>query len=134
MAAVHRSGTTRRNGDRLRGRTELPSAGTGRAGGQYEPRAQTFHPPGIVGVIGSAVGSAYLLGLDVERIRHAVGIAASRATSLIGNIGTMTKCAHCGAAAAAGLDDAALLAARGFTANPDIGFRSILRKLRKLAD
>ena len=89
------------------------------ASGQYEPRALTFHPPGIVGVIGSAVGSAYLLDLDVEHIRHAVGIAASRATSLMGNIGTMTKCAHCGAAAAAGLD-AALLAARGFTANPDI--------------
>jgi len=86
---------------------------------QYEPRDLTFHPPGIVGVIGSAVGSGYLLGLEVERMRHAIGIAASRAGSLMGNIGTMTKCAHCGAAAAAGLD-AGLLAARGFTANPDI--------------
>ena len=43
---------------------------------------------------------------------------SQRATSLIGNIGTITKCAHCGVAAAAGLD-AALLAVRGFTANPD---------------
>jgi aconitate decarboxylase len=31
----------------------------------------------------------------------------------------MTKCTHCGQAAASGLD-AALLAKRGFTANPDI--------------
>jgi 2-methylcitrate dehydratase PrpD len=69
-------------------------------------------------VIGSAEGSAYLLGLNVERTRHAIGISASRATSLMGNIGTITKGAHYGVAAAAGLD-AALLAARGFTANPD---------------
>jgi 2-methylcitrate dehydratase PrpD len=89
------------------------------ASGQYEPRDLTFHPPGVVGVIGSAIASASLLGLDVERSRHAVGIAASRASSLIGNIGTMTKSAHCGAAASGGLD-AALLAARGFTANRDI--------------
>jgi MmgE/PrpD N-terminal domain len=73
------------------------------------------------------VGSAYLLGLNVERIRHAIGISAPRATSLIGNIGTMTKCAHCGVAAAAGLD-AALLVARGFTANPDPSKAAWLRR------
>ena len=42
------------------------------ASGQYEPRALTFHPPGIVGAIGSAVASAYLLGLEADRVRHAV--------------------------------------------------------------
>jgi 2-methylcitrate dehydratase PrpD len=86
---------------------------------QHEPRDLTFHPPGIVGVIGSAVASAYLLGLDPIATCNAIGIAASRAASLMGNIGTMTKCTHCGTAAASGLD-AALLAARGFNANPDI--------------
>jgi aconitate decarboxylase len=78
-----------------------------------------FHPPGVVGAIGSAISSAHLLGLDVTQTRNAVGLAASRAGTLIGNIGTMAKCTHCGLAAAMGLD-AALMARRGFTANPDI--------------
>jgi 2-methylcitrate dehydratase PrpD len=86
---------------------------------QYEPRELVFHPPGVVGVIGSAIASAHLLGLDVTQTRNAVGLAASRAGTLIGNIGTMAKCSHCGLAAAMGLD-AALMARRGFTANPDI--------------
>lgn len=86
---------------------------------QYEPRELKFHPPGVAGVIGSAVAAADLLRLDLAQMRHAVGLAASRAGTLIGNIGTMTKCTHCGMAAAMGLD-AALMAHRGFTANPDI--------------
>ena len=89
------------------------------ASGLYEPRELTFHPPGVVGVIGAAVAASHLLGLQDGAMRHAVGIAASRASSLIGNIGTMTKCGHCGLAAAMGID-AAMLAAAGFTANPDI--------------
>lgn len=89
------------------------------ASGLYEPRELTFHPPGVVGVIGAAVAASHLLKLDAEAMRHAVGIAASRASSLIGNIGTMTKSSHCGLAAAMGID-AAMLAAAGFTANPDI--------------
>jgi aconitate decarboxylase len=47
---------------------------------------------------------------------NAIGIAASRAGSLLANAGTMTKSTHCGHAAALGLESA-LLAARGFTAN-----------------
>ncbi len=86
---------------------------------QYEPRGLVFHPPGVAGPVGSAVAASHLLGLGVAQLRNAVGIAASRAGSLLANIGTMTKCTHCGNAAAAGLD-AALLAARGLSANPDI--------------
>lgn len=86
---------------------------------QYEPRGLVFHPPGIAGPIGSAVAASHLLKLGPDRLRNAIGIAASRAGSLLANIGTMTKCTHCGNAAAAGLD-AALLAARGLTANPDV--------------
>ena len=89
------------------------------ASGQYEPRALVFHPPGVVGPIGSAVAAGHLLGLDAGRLAHAVGIAASRAGALLANVGTMTKSLHCGVAAAAGLE-AALLAARGFTANTDV--------------
>ena len=70
-------------------------------------------------MFGSAVVASALLGLDVEGLQHALGIAASRAGSLLANVGSMTKCTHCGNAAASGLD-AALLAKRGFTANPDV--------------
>ena len=80
---------------------------------------ESFHPPGVVGPIGSAVAAGHLLGLDSETLPNAVGIAASRAGSLFANAGTMTKCTHCGHAAQTGLE-AAMLAARGFTSNPDI--------------
>jgi 2-methylcitrate dehydratase PrpD len=86
---------------------------------QFEPRALVFHPPGVAGPIGSAVAASHLLNLGPDQLRNAIGIAGSRAGSLMANIGTMTKCTHCGNAAAAGLD-AALLAARGLNANPDV--------------
>lgn len=86
---------------------------------QYEPRKITFHPPGVVGPIGAVIATGHLLDLSPLELAHGVGIVASRAGSLSGNIGTMTKSAHCGYAAANGLD-ASLLAARGFTANPEI--------------
>jgi len=95
---------------------------------QFEPRGLTFHPPGVAGPIGSAVAASHLLGLGPDRLRNAVGIAASRAGTLLANIGTMTKCTHCGNAAAAGLD-AALLAARGLSAN-----RNIIEAPNGLAD
>ncbi len=89
------------------------------ASGQFEPRELVFHPPGVVGVMSAAGAAAHLLKLDAERLRHALGLAASRAGALLANVGTMAKSTHCGLAAAMGLD-AALLAARGFGANPDV--------------
>lgn len=89
------------------------------AGDQYVPEDLLFHPPGVAGVLGSAVVAATLLKLDALKLRHALGIAASRAGALLANIGSMTKCTHCGNAAAGGLD-AALLARRGFTGNIDV--------------
>jgi aconitate decarboxylase len=89
------------------------------AADQYTPEALRFHPPGVSGVLGSAVVAATLLDLDAERLRHALGIAASRAGALLANVGSMTKCTHCGHAAASGLE-AALLAMGGYTANPDV--------------
>ena len=89
------------------------------AGNQYIPEDLKFHPPGVAGVLGSAVVAAELLQLDMLQLRHALGLAASRAGSLLANVGSMTKSTHCGNAAASGLD-AALLAQRGFTANPDV--------------
>jgi aconitate decarboxylase len=86
---------------------------------QYEPRGLLFHPPGVAGPIGSAVAASHLLNLGLEQVRNAIGIAASCAGTLLANVGTMTKCLHCGNAAAAGLD-AALLASRGMNANRDV--------------
>jgi aconitate decarboxylase len=89
------------------------------AADQYEPERLRFHPPGVAGVIGAAVTAAHMLDLDADRLRHALGIAASRCGTIMANVGTMTKAAHCGGAAAAGLDSA-LLAELGFSANPDV--------------
>jgi aconitate decarboxylase len=86
---------------------------------QYTPGHLKYHPPGIVGVMGSAVAAAHLLQLDADQLCNALGIAASRAGGLMANVGTMTKATHCGWAGAAGLD-AALLAKRGFTGNTEI--------------
>lgn len=79
---------------------------------------EVFHPPGVVGPIGSAIAAGHVLQMDAVRLAHAVGIATSRAGSLFANAGTMTKCTHCGHAAQTGLE-AAVLAARGFTADPE---------------
>lgn len=86
---------------------------------QYEPGKLKYHPPGVVGVMGSAVAASHFLGFHVEQLQHALGIAASRAGGVMANVGTMTKATHCGWAASAGLD-AALLARRGFTGNTEI--------------
>ena len=86
---------------------------------QFVASDARFHPPGQVGPMGAAVAAGHMLGLDVGGFRNALGIAASRAGSLLANAGTMTKSTNCGVAVSAGLD-AAMLAARGFTGNPDI--------------
>lgn len=86
---------------------------------QYEPGHLKYHPPGVVGVMGSAIASAHLLKLDQQQLQNALGIAASRAGGVMANVGTMTKATHCGWAGSAGLD-AALLAKRGFTGNMEI--------------
>jgi len=85
----------------------------------FEPKDLKFHPPGVVGAFGAAVAAGHLLGLDADRLAHALGLAGSRTGALLANVGTMTKSTHCGLAGALGLE-AALLAARGFTANTGI--------------
>lgn len=88
------------------------------ASGQFEPGELGFHPPGAVGALGSAFACGLLLALDAHALTHALGIAASRACGIQGNVGSMTKALHCGQAALSGLE-AAMLAARGFTADAD---------------
>ena len=89
------------------------------ASGEFAPKDLSYHPPGITAPFSSAVAAAHMLGLDEEQLRHALGMAASRTGSLLANIGSMTKATHCGLGGSLGVD-AALLAARGFTANPEI--------------
>lgn len=86
---------------------------------QADVKSHRFHPPGLAGPMGAAVTAGHLLGLDVMKQRYALGIVASRVGSLLANVGTMSKSTNCGHAVAEGTD-AALLAERGFTANPDI--------------
>jgi aconitate decarboxylase len=78
-----------------------------------------FHTPGVIGVMGSTAAAAHLMQLKPEQLAHAFGIAASRCGGLSANTGSMVKCTHCGNVAQAGLE-AAQLAARGYTAHPDI--------------
>ncbi|MFV0297197.1 MAG: MmgE/PrpD family protein [Hyphomicrobiaceae bacterium] len=77
-----------------------------------------FHATGTMGTFGAAAGAANMLKLDAERTAMALGIAASEASGLKINFGTMTKPLHAGKAAMNGLM-AARLAARDFTARPD---------------
>ncbi|MBI3329042.1 MAG: MmgE/PrpD family protein [Nitrospinae bacterium] len=78
-----------------------------------------WHPTAIFGTMAAAVTASKLLGLDVDRTRVALGIAGSQAAGLRRNFGTMTKPFHPGNAARSGVV-AGKLAARGFTADPDI--------------
>ncbi len=81
--------------------------------GHYEAG---FHATGTMGTFGAAAACARLMGLDGAATTHALSIAASQASGLKVNFGTMTKPYHAGKAAMNGLM-AARLAARGFTAS-----------------
>lgn len=75
-----------------------------------------WHNTSSTGRLAATAALAHLVGLDQERTRHALGIAASSAAGSLANFGTMTKPLHAGLAAR----DAVMavgLARRGFTAN-----------------
>ncbi len=73
-----------------------------------------FHATCTLGTLGAAAAAAKLLELDPVQARHALAIAASQASGLKENLGTMTKPLHAGHAARSGVF-AALLAREGFT-------------------
>ena len=77
-----------------------------------------MHSSGTVGTFGAYAAAAKLLGLNGDKLRSGFGIAASFAAGIRCNFGTMTKPLHVGRAAENGIT-AALLAAHGFTADPD---------------
>jgi 2-methylcitrate dehydratase PrpD len=75
-----------------------------------------WHCTSTLGTIGAAAAASRLLGLDALRIGHAIAIAASEASGLKENFGTMVKPLHAGLAARNGVL-AALLAKDGMTAS-----------------
>jgi 2-methylcitrate dehydratase PrpD len=77
-----------------------------------------FHSSGTIGTFGAMVAAAKLLGLDRGAVAHALSIAASMASGIRVNFGTMTKPLHVGRAAQNGVL-AAELAQRGLTGGGD---------------
>jgi len=78
-----------------------------------------FHATGTLGTIGSAAGAARMLDLGEHETRIALGLAATQASGLRENFGTMTKPLHAGRAAENAVF-AVELAAGGFTAATDV--------------
>ncbi len=77
-----------------------------------------WHPTATLGTFGSAAACAHLLKLNVQQTAVALAIAASFASGLKANFGTMVKPLHVGHCSRNGLF-AALLARDGYTANAE---------------
>jgi 2-methylcitrate dehydratase PrpD len=75
-----------------------------------------WHATSSIGSLGCAAAAASVLGLDPVQTRHALGIAASLASGLKENFGSMTKPFHAGHAARNGVF-AAMVAREGLTAS-----------------
>lgn len=75
-----------------------------------------WHPTATLGVFGAAAASAHLLGLNPAQTTTALAIAASFASGLKANFGTMVKPLHVGQCARNGLL-ATLMAQAGYDAN-----------------
>ena len=89
-----------------------------RLGQSMNPRhyERGWHCTSTLGSVGAAAAASRLLGLDAERAAHALAIAASEASGLKENFGSMVKPLHAGLAARNGVL-AALLAKAGMTAS-----------------
>jgi 2-methylcitrate dehydratase PrpD len=90
----------------------------GRLGRAMNPRhyPRGWHCTSTLGTIGAAAAASRLLGLDATASNHALAIAASAASGLKENFGTMVKPLHAGLAARNGVV-AAQLAGAGMTAS-----------------
>ncbi len=77
-----------------------------------------WHGTPVFGVFGAAAASGRILGLNAAQMQNALGVAASMASGLAKNFGSLTKPLHAGLAAKNGVL-AALLAQRGITANKE---------------
>ncbi|HEX3383308.1 MAG TPA: MmgE/PrpD family protein [Paraburkholderia sp.] len=77
-----------------------------------------WHPTSTLGVFGACAAASRLMRLDASRTAMALSIAASFASGVKANFGTMTKPLHVGHASRNGLI-AAQLAREGFTSSED---------------
>jgi 2-methylcitrate dehydratase PrpD len=89
---------------------------TSRLGNATYPSHYTagWHSTGSVGVFGAAVAIGRLLGLDLQQMVWAIGLAGTQAAGVREQFGSMGKALHPGRAAQSGYG-AALLAREGFT-------------------
>ena len=78
-----------------------------------------FHSTPVFGSLGAAIACASLLKLDVDKVKAALGVAASAAGGIHRQQGSMVKPFHAGNSARNGAE-AALLASQGFTADAAI--------------
>ena len=88
-----------------------------------------WHNTSFIGTMAAAGAAAKLLDLNERQVRRAFGIAASLASGLRQNFGTMVKPLHAGIAARNGVE-AALMAEADFTSDETIfeaplGFRNV---------
>ena len=86
-----------------------------------------WHPTGPLGCVGSGVASAKLLKLNSQQISMTTSLAASQASGLRQNFGSMTKPFHAGSAARSGVLSAKLVS-DGFTAALDAIFDLLKRE------
>jgi 2-methylcitrate dehydratase PrpD len=85
-------------------------------GVHYHHYEKGWHPTATLGVFGATAACCHLMRLDAAQTAQALAIAASFASGIKANFGTMTKPLHVGHTARNGLF-AALLAQGGFTAD-----------------
>ena len=84
------------------------------ASGLPDASAQGWAVPVVSATVGAAVAAGLMLGLAEERLRAAIGIAATQATGLASAVGTDAGAVQAGKAAFNAVE-AALLAQAGFT-------------------
>ncbi|XP_036105382.1 cis-aconitate decarboxylase isoform X1 [Molossus molossus] len=63
-----------------------------------------FHPPSVVGTLGSAAAASKILGLSMTKCQEALAIAVSHAGAPMANAATQTKPLHMGNAAKHGIE------------------------------
>jgi len=80
--------------------------------------ARGFHPTGLLGTLAAAACAASLYRLDAVQTRNALSIAASFASGIVANFGSMMKPLQTGRAAENGIR-AARLAANGYAGADD---------------
>lgn len=99
--------------------TRLTQAIDGKRDERRGPTYRGWWHSGLVGPLAAAATAARLLGLDRRKAAIAIGIASCSSGGFRRNAGTMSEPLHSGNGARSGIE-AAELAGRGFTADPEI--------------